>query len=78
MQFLISFIKNGRNQKGNLIAPQPEEEITIVNIFDDVSEDEFPNQTVNIEAVHDPLTFQPILNTSSNNIGLQKTKKKKM
>jgi len=79
LQFLMPFIKSGRKQLGNLAAPQSDTEIRDVNIFDDVSENEYSNQTVNVEeveAVHNKSISPSILNTSSNNISLQKSKKK--
>jgi len=79
LQFLMPFIKSGRKQIGNLTAPQSDTEIRDVNVFDYASEDENSNQTVNVEeveAVHDKSISSPIHNTSSNNISLQKSKKK--
>jgi len=78
LQFLMPFIKSGRKRIGNITAPQSNTEIRDVNIFDDVSENEYSNQTVNVEveAVHDKSISPSILNTSSNNISLQKSKKK--
>ncbi|XP_060855464.1 uncharacterized protein LOC132933163, partial [Metopolophium dirhodum] len=83
MQFLMLFIKSGRQQKGNLTSPQLETEMSLmsdVNIFDDVTEDEFPNSnhTVNSEPVLDQSTSQPtqpIHNKMLNNIGHQKSNK---
>lgn len=75
----MPFIKSGRKQIGNLTAPQSDTEIRDVNVFDYASEDEYSNQTVNVEeveAVHDKSISSPIHNTSSNNISLQKSKKK--
>lgn len=53
MQFLLPFIKSEREQIGNLTAPQPETEVRGINIFDDLSEDEYSNQAVNLEITHD-------------------------
>lgn len=52
-----------------------------MNIFDDVSEGEYSNQTANVEkveAVHDKSISPSILNTSLNNISLKKGKTKNL
>lgn len=83
MQFLLPFIKSGRQQKGNLTAPHPETEMSDVNIFGDESGDESPNSNQtnsNSELVLDQSTSQstqPIHNKMLNNIGQQKSNKKK-
>jgi len=79
----MPFIKSGRKQIGNLTAPQSDTEIRDVNVFDYASEDEYSNQTVNVEEVeadnkskNDKSISSPMHNISSNNISLQKSKKK--